>query len=198
MIRIKICGLTRLDDAVWAAECGADALGFVLEPTSPRCVAGADGLLAGVRDLGPELVAVFGPAPAAFRDERFDAVQAIGPRPLGARRFIRCVRLGPGATVASVLDDAADADALLLDALVEGEYGGTGRRVDWGLAAEIAQASPIPVALAGGLTPENVAEAVAAVRPAGVDVSSGVEERPGVKSGDAVQRFIAAARSAGG
>jgi len=194
--RVKICGLTRIEDVEAAIEFDADRLGFVFEPSSPRYVAENDAFLRAVAQLGSGLmVAVFGPAPSLFVDDRFSAVQAIGERPRGASEFVRTIRLHEAATVEGILAEAGSADAILLDAHTEGVYGGTGRKVDWRLASEVVRASEIPVFLAGGLDPENVARAVQIVRPYGVDVSSGVEEAPGIKSRDLIRRFIEAARS---
>jgi phosphoribosylanthranilate isomerase len=93
---------------------------------------------------------------------------------------------------------AAGLDAIVLDTQVSGHKGGTGRTCDWDTAAEVVRTAALPVFLAGGLTPENVAHAADAVRPFGVDVSSGVEISPGLKNPEAVSRFIIQARSAGG
>lgn len=197
MIHVKICGLTRLEDVEWAIECGAESVGFVFEPSSPRYVGGSEAFLERALRLASSVraVAVFGPAPSAFTDDRFTAVQAIGERPPGVGEFVRAIRLDDEATVESVLAQAGSADTILLDAHAEGAFGGTGRRVDWGLAAEVVRAASVPVILAGGLDPDNVAQAIDIVRPAGVDVSSGVEEAPGIKSKDLIRRFIEAARS---
>lgn len=196
VIEVKICGLTRLEDVEWAIECGADRLGFVFEPSSPRYVGENSAFLDAIARLDPAIprIAVFGPAPVAFEDPRFAAVQAIGQRPSGTMTFIRAIRLEQASNVESVLQQAGDADSFLLDAHSPVAFGGTGRRVDWGLAAEIVRSTPVPVFLAGGLGPDNVAEAIRIVQPAGVDVSSGVEEAPGIKSRERVRRFIEAAR----
>lgn len=196
MIDIKICGLTRPQDLELAAELGAGALGIVLEPSSPRFVKDpAD--LAAIAPEGKRLVAVFGRTGeanlAGFTDVQ--AVEWRGEFP-GVRR-IKAVRLRGDEEIDTLLDEAAGFDALLIDAYKEGAYGGTGERANWELAAEIVRRSPIAVHLAGGLTPENVGEAIRTVRPYGVDVSSGVEEAPGVKDPVKIRDFIAAARDAG-
>lgn len=190
---VKICGLTRQADAELAAELGATALGFVFEPSSPRFV--GDGWYPDwLSGLGVERVAVFGPyrPGVADRFDRFQATRWDGATPECPSRIhrIAAVRVRAGDTVESILAQVGDADRLLLDAYDPGGYGGMGRLVDWTLAAEVVRASPVPVTLAGGLTPENVAEAAAAVRPAMVDVSSGVEAAPGVKDEARLKAFF--------
>ncbi|MFQ3586100.1 MAG: phosphoribosylanthranilate isomerase [Fimbriimonadaceae bacterium] len=192
---VKVCGLTRREDAELAAELGASALGFVFEPSSPRFV--GDGWFPDwLSGLGVERVAVFGPFRAGVA-ERFDRFQATGwdeaePESPSRIRRISAVRVRAGDTVASILAQVGDADRLLLDAYDPGGYGGMGRRIDWALASEVVRASPVPVALAGGLTPDNVADAVGQVRPAMVDVSSGVETSPGIKDPARMRAFFEA------
>lgn len=178
-----------------AISLGADAVGFVFEPCSPRCLPSTDdaGLLAGLPPFVTR-VGVFGTAHNNAPFELLDAVQAIEfPFPCDLRS-IQVVRLGSAITVAEVLARSGSAPALLLDAHSKQGFGGTGEKVDWGLAAEIVAESHIPVILAGGLTPENVAAAVKMVRPYAVDVSSGVESSPGVKDLEKLRRFLEAAR----
>lgn len=194
--RVKICGIAREQDAWAAAEAGADALGFVFEPTSPRCVEGWQGLPDLVKALGPYMpaFAVYGRAPSGSLPTGFRHVQAIA-RPRGFDGvFVQALGLGGDLTVEAVLSQLGDAQALLLDAHKLGQWGGTGETVDWGLAREIVAASPIPVVLAGGLRPENVAQAIEQVRPYAVDVSSGVEAGPGVKDRDRLRAFVRAAK----
>lgn len=197
MTRVKICGLARVQDAELAFELGADALGFVFEPSSPRSVVGNRDVLTLPRKFGPycACVAVFGP----FRilpHEDFRAVQASEGDPAEGVQLIRTVPLRAKADFHPALRAGSRADALLIDASVEGMHGGTGQKVDWHLAAEFVNYAPKPVILAGGLTPENVAEAVRVVRPYAVDVSSGIESSPGVKDPIKVRDFIHAARGA--
>lgn len=200
MTRVKICGLRRREDVECAVEAGADALGFVFEPTSPRFV-GDEGPQPWLAEFELPKVAVFGPARPIYNLERFDWAQVIGPAhpswPTGFRRAA-VLRLGPTLDLESALDslDLDGAFAIHLDAHRNSEYGGTGETIDWDLAAEIVARIPKPVILAGGLTPENVARAIERVRPWMVDVSSGVEDVPGVKSPSKVRAFVAAAKGA--
>ncbi len=207
MIRVKICGVTTVEDGRYALENGADALGLNFVPGTPRCLdAGMAASLAaalppfGVRvgifvDESPERVE------SIFREVGLDAVQLHGGespeacRWLMARgvRVIRALRVQGPETIAEA---ARYPDCtILLDAYVQGELGGTGKTFDWELARELAASRP--VILSGGLRPENVAEAVRRVRPYGVDVSSGVEGgTPGRKDFDRVRAFIENTRSA--
>jgi phosphoribosylanthranilate isomerase len=199
---IKVCGITRLSDALHAVEHGATAIGFVFWPRSPRFVA-PERAAEIVAELPSNVLAV-----GVFVNEPVDAIRTIA-----ARSGIAVVQLHgdePPAYAAAIgwpvmravtLDDVGDVvDAwpsdttLLLDASDRERRGGTGQTVDWTRAAAVAERRRL--VLAGGLTPSNVAEAIAAVRPFGVDVSSGVEEAPGVKDFDKVARFLAAARRA--
>jgi phosphoribosylanthranilate isomerase len=186
-----------LEDAEHAQQDGADALGFVFEPTSPRYVGHPAWSPAWLKELRPEKVAVFGPAPALL-PEGFDAVQATHwPDEVASAGLKRClaVRLRPGDAPEEIVSLARGMDRIVLDAHQEGAFGGTGRKAPWDLAARIVALAEMPVVLAGGLTPENVGRAVAEVRPWGVDVSSGVERAPGVKDRDRVKAFIEAAKS---
>jgi phosphoribosylanthranilate isomerase len=199
---VKICGITRRADAMHAAAEGATALGFVFWPRSPRCVS---------PERAGEIVAAL-PAGVArvgvFVNERVDRIHEVV-----ARARLTMVQLhgdeSPEQTAALecpvvrsvTLEGAAKAHTtwpaqtlFLLDAVDPERRGGTGMRIDWRRAAGVAGGRR--VILAGGLTPDNVAEAVAMVRPFGVDVSSGVEASPGVKDADKVTRFLAEARAA--
>lgn len=201
--RVKICGITNLDDARHASACGADALGFVFYPGSPRCI-DPDQARRIIAEL-PPLVTTVGlfvnEHPVRIREMvefcGLDTVQLHGDEdPLQCHyppcRVIKALRLKPG------MDDACLAayrvSALLLDAYVPDVYGGTGHRCDWDQAAGFAARHRI--LLAGGLTPDNVAAAVRQVRPYGVDVSSGVEKQPGQKDPEKVALFIRMAKEA--
>lgn len=192
MTRVKICGLTNAEDAEFAADCGAHALGFVLEPSSPRFLADPGF----VRALRPYVltVAVFGPA-GPMPEVGFEAVQWLGEPasswPAGLRR-IQAVRLRPGDDALQAIAGAQHADAIVLDGYSTAQYGGTGEQVNVDLARVCIDASTRPVILAGGLTPVNVAERISLLRPYGVDVSSGVESRPGKKDPAKVRDFIQA------
>lgn len=192
MTRVKICGLTRLEDVLLAVEAGADAVGFVLEPTSPRCV--PPDRLRALLEAVPAWVSrvlVYGPRPEVLPDVPFDYVQCLPPAP-PAGRWLGCVRLGPERVPCPDLGEFQGAEAIVLDAFHPGAYGGTGRTVDWGLAARFASGCGKPVILAGGLRPENVGEAIRTVRPYAVDVSSGVEARPGEKDHGWLRAFLQA------
>lgn len=202
MTLLKICGITRVEDARHAVQHGATALGFVFWPRSPRCVDPA-AVAEIVKDL-PETVITAG----VFVNEASEQiartmekaglthVQLHGDEPVSygdvlTWPILRSVTLDTSAAVAS----AWPADTtLLLDAADSERRGGTGQAVDWGKAAALART--YRVVLAGGLTPENVGEAIVTVRPFGVDVSSGVEDAPGVKNPEKVSRFLANALKA--
>ncbi len=211
-LRVKICGITRPEDARLAVEAGADLIGMVFYPPSPRAVTleQARAIVATVRSLNPQVrvVAVTVNAPtgllrALWEQVGVDWIQFHGDEPPArvaqfAPRGFKALRMGPHTSFTSALAYAAagppEGPRLLVDAAVPGRYGGTGRTTDWDLARRLAER--VPLLLAGGLTPENVAAAVRAVRPWGVDVSSGVEAAPGRKDPAKVRAFVARARAA--
>jgi phosphoribosylanthranilate isomerase len=199
---IKICGITRRDDALHAAEHGATALGFVFWPKSPRYVTPEQA--ASVIQALPSAVTAVG----VFVNETVDGI-----RDIVARTGIGAVQLHGDEAPAyarelgwpilrAVTVDAADRTCaewpsdttFLVDAADAVRRGGTGAVVDWGKAAPLARQCRL--VLAGGLNDSNVKDAVAIVRPFGVDVSSGVEDAPGVKNRDKMTRFLDSARSA--
>jgi len=202
-VKVKICGITNLADAVAAAEAGADALGFVFYDLSPRCIsveAAAD-LICKLPPLVMK-VGVFVNAPedlvvSAIRECDLNLLQFHGDEPPEY-----CVQFGLMSMKAFRIRDAASlravqsypTDAWLLDAYVPDRLGGTGNTFNWDFALE-ARTWGRPIFLAGGLTPENVAEAVCHAKPYGVDVSSGVESAPGKKNHARVRAFIQAAKS---
>ncbi|MBA3727476.1 MAG: phosphoribosylanthranilate isomerase [Armatimonadetes bacterium] len=189
MTRVKICGVARAEDAEAAAEAGADAVGFVFEPGSPRYVGRSTDLHLA---LPPYVVsvAVFGPFLPDAGATGFDRIQYLSGSPTG--RLIRAFRLGE-TPLAEIV--AHRSSPILIDAFHSEQFGGTGERADWEAVAQIVRSASVPVILAGGLTPDNVAEAIRIVRPYAVDVSSGVEASPGVKDHAQIRDFIAAARS---
>ncbi|MBE0595687.1 MAG: phosphoribosylanthranilate isomerase [Desulfuromonadales bacterium] len=200
MVRVKICGITNIEDARQAAVSGADAIGVVFFAQSPRCVTPEQARRI-VLAL-PPLVAAVGlfvnEAPESIREIAsfcgLTALQLHGDEQpqecqLPPWRVIKALRVRDSSSLAGL--DAWPVSALLLDAWAEGSYGGTGKTFDWSLATT---ASGRPIILAGGLTPENVAEAVRVVRPWAVDVSSGVEAAPGRKDPAKVAAFIRAAK----
>lgn len=199
---IKVCGLTRLADARHAASSGATALGFVFWARSPRYVApeAAAGIVAalppGMTTVGVFVNESIERIRAIAEQVGLSAVQLHGDEPPAYADALQWPILR--STTLASFDSACAAwsngTTLLLDAADPERRGGTGTAVDWDAAAVLAQRRRI--VLAGGLTPVNVAEAVARVRPYGVDVSSGVEAAPGVKDFDKVARFLDSARRA--
>jgi phosphoribosylanthranilate isomerase len=199
---LKVCGMTRVEDAQHAVAHGATAIGFVFWPRSPRHVS-PDQAAAIVAKLPRSVMTV-----GVFVNETFDDVQAVVERTGIAVVQLHGDERAAGVSalrvpvIRSLTLDNADAvgqewpagTTFLLDAADPVRRGGTGRRVDWKSAADVAARRR--VILAGGLTAENVADAIAQVRPWGVDVSSGVEASPGVKNPDAVAAFLASARAA--
>jgi phosphoribosylanthranilate isomerase len=196
MTRVKICGLTNREDAQVAIDSGADALGFVFERTSPRFIGEEFEWIAELPPL-PLKVAVFGRVDRTVPRGIFDAVQGVEWDVLStpSTKRLHAIRLRAGQTAEDISRMTVAASAILLDAYRADAFGGTGERVDWELAAEIVRLSSRPIILAGGLEPDNVAEAVRIVRPFAVDVSSGVESSKGRKDHAKVRDFIAAARS---
>jgi phosphoribosylanthranilate isomerase len=204
MTRVKICGITNLEDALAAVEAGADLLGFNFYKRSPRYV--TPEVARGIVEKLPESVACVGvfvnePEPEAVeriaREAGVGAAQLHGDEtPEFCSRIrglltIKALRVGPGYDAARAAEFGTD--AVLLDAFVKGEWGGTGHTFDWTLARRTRESVP-KLFLAGGLTPENVAAAVEAVNPYAVDVCSGVESAPGRKSIQLMHRFIEAVK----
>ncbi len=201
--RIKICGLTREADVDAAVEAGADALGFVLYARSPRAV-GAARAAELARRLPPFVtpVLLFVNAAAAEVEAGLQAVpQAVlqfhgdetpAQCRAAARPYLRAVRMGPGVDLLDSSHQYQDAQALLLDAHVDG-YGGGGKVFDWAL---VLPGVACRLVLSGGLNPANVTDGIARVRPWAVDVSSGVEAAKGVKDAALMRRFCEAVRAA--
>ena len=203
-VKVKICGLTNAPDALAAAQAGADALGFVFYDQSPRRVS-VEAAAAIIPSLPPFIVKV-GVFVNAPEDLVFRAIRQCGLNLLqfhGDESPEYCLQFGLMSMKAFRIRDAASLDALpnyktdswLLDAFAPDKLGGTGHTFNWDLAIA-AQKFGRPIFLAGGLTPENVAEAVRRVRPYAVDVSSGVESAPGQKDHAKVKAFISAAKAA--
>lgn len=200
-IEIKICGITNRDDALYALEAGADYLGFVVYRHSPRGITAmqAAKLLDSI-DLPCRAVGVFVNMPTddintLAGDTGLAAAQLHGDEmPEDAQALClpawRALRVGDGSCSPDPGD--WDVDRFILDANQPGRYGGTGQCADWDKAKELA--SRHCCMLAGGLTPDNVREAINRVRPAGVDVSGGVERAPGRKDREKVRQFILSAR----
>jgi len=203
--RAKICGITRSEDALAAARFGADAIGLVFAARSPReLTAEAAAAIASAVPPFVARVGLFLDADPAFVRAVCAAVplellQFHGSEPADycrafGRPYLKAIAMGDGLDAASRAREYPDAAALLFDAHATGGQGGSGRSFDWTLIPrDLAQ----PVVLAGGLGPDNVAGAIAAVRPWAVDVASGVESSPGVKDHGKMQRFIDEVRRAG-
>lgn len=203
-VRVKICGLTNLNDALAAVQAGADAVGFVLYKESPRSIS-ADQAQEIIRQLPPFVttVGLFVNQPTHWvrvMAERsgVDALQFQGDETPDycaafSQRAIKAIRVRDRDSLAAMPEYRVR--AFVLDAYREGEYGGTGETFDWALAVEAKAHGRI--ILAGGLTPENVAEAIRRVRPFAVDVSSGVEGSvKGTKDHGKIRAFIQAAKNA--
>ena len=204
MARVKLCGITRLEDAELAVSVGAWAIGFILWPGSKRFCdpAVAAGIARAVRRR-VELVGVFvnptldevahaadviGLTHVQLHGDEGPAFCAAAGQRTGVR-VIKAVRIASGADIRSA--ERFHTDLHLLDTAVRGAHGGTGRTWDWRLAAQ--RHTKIPAILSGGLDAGNVADGIAAVRPWAVDVASGVEAEPGVKDPAKVEAFAAAA-----
>ncbi len=201
---VKICGITRVEDGLAAAHAGAHAIGLVFHPASPRFVR-----LARAREVIerlPPFVTVVGlfvdPEPQAvldvLREVPLHLLQFHGDEPpeLCASfglPYLKACRVARGTDLLQYAALHVRAKGLLLDAFIDGTHGGTGRSFDWNL---IPRDLPLPVVLAGGLTPANIGEAVRAVRPWAVDVSSGVEREKGVKDAAKIAAFIRGVRDA--
>jgi len=206
MVRIKICGITNLEDALLAAEMGADALGFIFYAKSPRKVE-PEAARQIIAQLPPFVAAV-----GVFVDEAAAVVQELAAsmgldwvqlhgqespdycRSLG-RKVIKGFRIQDEDSLVRLGDYRGAAQALLLDTYKKGQVGGTGEVFDWHLAREAKKYGSI--VLAGGLTAENVAQAIATARPAAVDAASGTEAAPGKKDPEKLRAFYAAARDQG-
>lgn len=201
MVRIKICGITSKDDALMAVAAGADALGFVFFEKSSRCVT-LQKAAAIIRDLPPFIQCV-----GLFVDEEaeqvnwtadfcgLDVVQLHGDEDPEYcvemnRRVVKAFRVKDLTSLAGI--KRYQVAGYLLDAWSPLAHGGTGQTFDWDMTGSVVKTGKL--ILAGGLTPENVAEAVRTVAPYGVDVSSGVESEPGRKDPDKVREFIRRAK----
>jgi phosphoribosylanthranilate isomerase len=204
MVRVKICGITNLEDARWSIAAGADALGFIFVDGTPRCIAPevAAGIIA---ELPPFVTAV-----GIFWDHAPGHVKALAEQcRLGALQFhgeespemvagyalptIKTIKVSREEDLRAM--ERYHVSAFLLDSPARWSEGEARAPIPWSLVRQTAARTPL--ILSAGLTPDNVAEAVRLCRPFGVDVNSGVEARPGKKDPDKVRRFIAAAKSAG-
>jgi phosphoribosylanthranilate isomerase len=221
-VQVKICGITNVEDAVAAAQFGADFIGLNFYPGSPRCVSEAQARLI-VQALPPSTVPV-----ALFVNEPWERIQELTARlrintiQVHGDDVVPCPIFGLGWIAALPARDESLLSlaltglsewfcpeypgqntfhppmAILLDAHVPGIYGGTGRTAPWETIGRYTNnPDPLKIILAGGLTPDNVAEAIRIVRPWAVDVASGVESAPGKKDHDKMRRFIENAKAVG-
>jgi phosphoribosylanthranilate isomerase len=202
-VRVKICGITNLDDALAAVDSGADAIGFVFFQGSPRYVP-HDYAASIIRKLPPVITTI-----GVFVNEKpeqiekivlrtaIDAIQLHGDEPPHvyplSRRVIKAIRVKNLESLDPLIDYQGEVSAFLLDTYAPDVFGGTGRIFNWNIALEAKQFGNI--ILAGGLTPDNVAEAVKQVMPYGVDVSSGVELEKGRKDQKKMKVFIERAKA---
>jgi len=202
--RVKICGITRIEDGLAAAHAGADAIGLVFDAHSPRYVTPEQaGAIARVLPPFITVTGLFVDAdPALIRESLnrvpLDLLQFHGAETpeqcrLYNRPYLKAIPMRPDADVRAAERRYADCAGLLLDAHHPEVAGGSGERFDWELVPHDLSK---PLILAGGLTPENVAEAICTVRPYAVDVSSGVEATKGIKDANKIAAFIGAVRSA--
>ena len=198
-IRVKICGITRVEDGIQAAALGADAIGLVFYAKSPRAVTipQAQAIIAALPPF-VSAVGLFVDAPAAdihdiltalpldllqFHGEESPDFCSQFPRP-----YLKAIHIKPHTDLAAAAQQYVSAKALLLDTYVPGVKGGTGMTFDWrAIPSNLAK----PIILAGGLTADNVTAAIAAVKPYGVDVSGGVEASKGIKDPLKIAEFIA-------
>jgi phosphoribosylanthranilate isomerase len=202
-VRVKICGITRREDALAAARAGADAIGLVFYPPSPRCLSLAQARA--LRNALPPFVTVIALFVNPARDEvervqaevRPDALQFHGEEdPAFCRQFglpyIKACRVREGTDLLEYFAPFADAQGWLADAYVEA-YGGVGAKFDWHLVPAVRDR---PLILSGGLSVANVGEALRVVKPWGVDVSTGVEVAKGIKDATMIEAFIAEVKNA--
>jgi len=202
--RVKICGVTRVPDALLAAKLGVYAIGLNFCPQSPRCVELSQALeICRVAPGEMTIVAVF---VNAARDEVQQVLDAL---PVTLLQFhgeenvefceefgvpyVKAMRVGPDTDLLQYAARYRRARALLLDAHIAGQHGGTGRSFDWRL---VPQEMPLPIILSGGLNASNVKAAIRFVRPWAVDVASGVESAPGIKDGAKIAAFMQEVRDA--
>ncbi len=202
--RVKICGITSLEDALCAVQHGTDAIGLVFYKESPRYVSMevASAIIAAL----PPLVSVVGLFVNATKAEiemvlaqvRLDVLQFHGDESVTDCAqfnlpYFKAIRVKPDTNLLQYATDFSDAKALLLDAYSDAAYGGTGQVFDWKL---IPPNLPRPIVLAGGLTPENVGDAIKQVQPYAVDVSGGVEQSKGIKDAAKIAAFMQGVKNA--
>ena len=202
MVRVKICGITRMEDALSAADAGVSAVGFIFVPSSPRVIAPETARTI-IRSL-PPFVTPVGVFVNASRGEILKTLETTGIQclqlhgeetPADVEGYplpvYKAFRVGPGFDPGLLGDFRIQ--ACLLDAFVKSAHGGTGQTFDWGVAVRAKRYTR--VILSGGITPDNVGAAIRRVRPYAVDVSSGVETAPGIKDRAKIIRLVEAVRA---
>ncbi len=203
MVRVKICGLTNLKDALFACHFGADALGFILYPKSKRFIKAKE-----VRKITSQLPPFITKVGIFVNEDPRDVLEILSYAHLdfaqlhgdetpeeceyvGKNRVIKVFRLKSEEEIEKINPYIGKVRAILLDTYDSKVYGGTGKPFNWEIAVKVKKTFPeIPLILSGGLNPENVKKAVETVNPYGVDVSSGVEIEPGIKAPEKVEQFI--------
>ena len=203
MVKVKVCGITNLNDALSACYSGADAVGFILYPKSKRFIKAKE-----VRKITSQLPPFLTKVGVFVNEDPRDVLEILSYAHLdfaqlhgdetpeecdyvGANRVIKVFRLKSEEEVERIRPYVGKVRAVLLDTYDSKVYGGTGKPFDWKVALRVKEEFPeLPLILSGGLTPENVKRAVETVKPYAVDVSSGVEAEPGVKDGEKVRAFV--------
>ena len=195
--QIKVCGITRLEDAIYAAQCGVDAIGLIFYSPSPRNVGSEQAKK--IRQILPDTVAsvavVVDPDDELLNqiveEVKPDFIQFHGNEsPARCQQsglpFLKAFRVRSAALIEQAVGDYSSASAVLLDAYVPDKVGGTGKTFSWDLVPQL----EMPIILAGGLDSSNIAQAIQTVNPVAVDVSTGVESSPGIKDNHAVREFV--------
>lgn len=203
MVKVKVCGITRLEDALSTCRFGADAVGFILYPKSKRFIRAKD-----VRKITSQLPPFISKVGVFVNEDPRDVLEILSYAHLdfaqlhgdetpeecdyvGAHRVIKVFRLKSENEIEKIEPYVGKVRAILLDTYDSKVYGGTGKPFNWEIAVRVKETFPeIPLILSGGLNPENVKRAVETVNPYAVDVSSGVEREPGVKNLEKVKQFI--------
>ena len=209
MVRVKVCGITNLKDALLSIEAGADALGFIIYPGSKRFIKAKE-----VRRITSSLPPFVSKVGVFVNEDPRDVLEILSYAHLdlaqlhgeespedceyvGAHRVIKVFRLKSEEEVEKIEPYVGKVRAILLDTYDTKVYGGTGKPFDWRIALKVKERFPgLPLILSGGLNPENVSEAVKTVSPFAVDVCSGVEREPGVKEPEKVMEFVKRAKCA--
>jgi len=207
MIKIKICGITNKEDALWAVNLKVDALGFIFAD-SPRRV--KPEIVQGIIELLPPFISSVGVFVNEDRKKVEEITESCGLTTLQfhgeespsyceefKQKIVKALRIENKDILEKAVQYKDKVDAYLLDTYSPSKYGGTGKTFDWCIAKEIKEFG-LPIILSGGLNPENIREAISEVEPYGIDVSSGVEERPGKKNMEKLINFVRIVRETNG